>query len=340
MNPHRRLASLALPLLFVAGLGLATLAPAAEAAQAGMRSMTVPGAEPIPVVLFYPSSTPERALPMGPWTARVAPGGAPDQAIKGLIVISHGTGGSEIGHHELASALARAGYLVAALRHPRDNWEDRSLIVSGRYFTERPAQVSRVLDALLADPAWASRIPAGRIGVLGHSAGGFTVLSLAGGKSQLQRVVTHCGNPGEDTMFCDLGKMGGRQAPTPDAQALTQITAAADPRVRAVVALAPMAQVLTPESLAAVKVPTLIYVAEKDRVLIGRYHGLPAAQSIPGAQLRTAAGAGHFAFMSKPSMPLPSDAGDASEDPAGFDRNAFQARLAPEIVSWFDEKLR
>lgn len=48
----------------------------------------------------------------------------------GLIVLSHGTGGTggtELGHGRLAEALAARGYPVAALRHPRDNWQDDSL---------------------------------------------------------------------------------------------------------------------------------------------------------------------------------------------------------------------
>lgn len=58
-------------------------------------------------------------------------------------------------HSTLAQALARNGYLVAALRHPGDNYQDRSLLEKGpeRYFDERPRQASRVIDAILADPA-------------------------------------------------------------------------------------------------------------------------------------------------------------------------------------------
>ena len=90
---------------------------------------------------------------MGPFTAHVAMRAAPDAQVKGLIVLSHGTGGTEVGHTSLAEALARDGYLVAALRHPGDNWQDSSLLSksAARYFTERPQQASRVIDALLKE---------------------------------------------------------------------------------------------------------------------------------------------------------------------------------------------
>ena len=58
--------------------------------------------------------------------------------------------GSELGHSTLAQALARSGYLVAALRHPGDNWQDTSLRDgpgASRYFSQRPAQVSHVIGA-------------------------------------------------------------------------------------------------------------------------------------------------------------------------------------------------
>ena len=147
------------------------LAGQAGAQQAGYRTLTVPGEAPISVALFYPTAATARALPMGPWQPVVAPGAPAGQApLKGLVLISHGTGGSEVGHHHLATRLARDGYLVAALRHPGDNWQDRSMITSGHYFGERPRQVSRVLDALLASPEWGARIPVERIGAakVGH----------------------------------------------------------------------------------------------------------------------------------------------------------------------------
>ncbi len=55
---------------------------------------------------------------MGPFTQRVAMGGKPEDKVKGLILLSHGTGGTEVGHTSLAEGLARQGYLVA---RPADN---------------------------------------------------------------------------------------------------------------------------------------------------------------------------------------------------------------------------
>ncbi len=335
-----------LPIL--ATTALLTLAGHAGAQQAGYRTLTVPGDAPITVALFYPTAAPARTLPMGPWQPVVAPGAPAGQApLKGLVLVSHGTGGSEVGHHNLATRLAKDGYLVAALRHPGDNWQDRSMITSGHYFGERPRQVSRVLDALLASPEWGSRIPAGRIGAVGHSAGGYTVLALAGAEAEPARAAQHCRSVQDDPGFCSLAK-GPAKSPDASAQAVPAQAAAADGqrvsvpdrRIRAVVALAPMAVVFTPESLAAITVPVRVIVAERDAVLVGKYHGGHVAANLPKAQASTAAGAGHFAFMAQASMPLPSDAGDAAANPPGFDRVAYQPELENQVADFFAQQWR
>lgn len=328
----------------LAAAALVGLAGQAGAQQAGYRTLTVPGDAPISVALFYPTAATARALPMGPWQPVVAPGAPAGEApLKGLVLISHGTGGSEVGHHHLATRLAKDGYLVAALRHPGDNWQDRSMISSGHYFGERPRQVSRVLDALLASPEWGARIPVERIGAVGHSAGGYTVLALAGAQAEPERAAQHCRSVQDDPVFCSLAKgpasgpdAKGRVAPPADALRVS----VPDRRIRAVVALAPMAVVFTPESLAAITVPVRVIVAERDVVLVGKYHGGHVVAHLPRAQASTAAGAGHFAFMAQPSMPLPSDAGDAAANPPGFDRVAYQPQLENQVAEFFAQQWR
>ncbi len=316
----------------------------AHAQHAGYRTLTIGGDSPATVALFYPTVVPERTVPMGPWLPILSPGAPASEArLKGLILISHGTGGTELNHHGLGTRLAREGYLVAAVRHAGDNWQDRSLVTSGRYFSERPLQLSRVLDALLASPEWGSRIPTERIGAVGHSAGGYGVLALAGAQADPERSVQHCRVVQDDPGYCALAK-GTAGAEASRTQSAPAASAAAPPsprvsvpdrRIRAVVALAPMAVVFTPESLAAITVPVLVIVAERDTVLNGKYHGGHVVANLPGAQARTAAGAGHFAFMAQATFPLPSAAGDAAANPPGFDRVAYLSQLENQVAEFF-----
>ncbi len=313
-------------------------------AQVGWSQYEIPGkgesTPAITVALFYPSPSPGREIPMGPFSIRAAIRGASEPTVKGLIVLSHGLGGSELAHSRLAEALAARGYLVAALRHPGDNWMDGSLLkkTPERYFYERPRQVSRVLDALLADPIWKDRIARDgkgpRIGTLGHSAGGYTVLALAGGVPDLAQSRKHCREEGQDDpLFC---RTGGTEWPVAPPQAGPPLK---DPRVRAVVAMAPVGVLFTAESLAKVQVPIAIYAGVKDRWLVPRFHAMWVAKNLPGAELHLVPNAWHFAFSDTPSYPIPTPDGDMAADPSGFDRAAFLKGLGPELADFFDKAL-
>lgn len=128
--------------------------------------------------------------------------------------------------------------------------------------------------------------------------------------------------------------MGGSSDPS---RAVPAVETKADSRVRAVVAMAPLGVMFTADSLASIKVPTLIYAAEKDRWLVPRFHAEWIAKNIQGVAFKPVPNAWHFAFMDRPSFPIPSPDGDASADPPGFDRAAFLARLAEEIPAFFDK---
>jgi predicted dienelactone hydrolase len=321
----------------------------AFAFDAGWRQISIPGSSADALItivaLYYPTQAQARAVPMGPFTLHVALQAPPETSVKGLIVLSHGTGGSELGHTTLAEGLAQHGYLVAALRHPGDNWQDHSLFQdsSERYFNDRPRQISRVIDALLADPDWKDRIARDvkgpRIGAVGHSAGGYSVLALAGGQPDLSRVVAHCASQrDDDRIFCSM-----RQRNQPTSTLLASPPSAAtliDRRVRAVVALVPVGVIFSAQSLAEIRIPTAIYEAERDRFLVPRFHAEWVRQNMPGAELHRVPNAWHFAFLDTPSMPIPSEDGDLGANPPGFDRQAFLEQLSSELPAFFDRTLQ
>lgn len=331
---------------------LATLLIAAHANgfEAGWMQIQTAGATPdaakTAVALFYPTMAAPRVVAMGPFSVDAAIGGTPVDKVKALILLSHGISGTELGHSALAQALARSGYLVAALRHPGDNYLDRSLMEKGpeRYFDERPRQASRVIDSILVDPAWKARIAADSqgplVGALGHSAGGYTVLALAGAEPDLSRMKKHCQTEAsEDPIFCSLGRSGDATPPSPVAVA-SPLPSLKDERVRAIVAMAPTGVLLTAGSLASVRAATMIYEAELDRFLVPRFHAEWVASNLPAANLHRVPNAWHFAFMNAPSVSIPSHDGDVAANPPGFDRDAFLKQLGIEIVAFFDKTLR
>ncbi|MGP1691842.1 MAG: alpha/beta hydrolase family protein [Giesbergeria sp.] len=342
----------ALPL--VIAVTCALLQPAANATEAGFRQMTVTAtsadAKPAHFALYYPTPDAARVIPMGPFPQTVAINGAPEPTAKGLIVISHGTVSVNLGFATLAQALARNGYLVASVEQVGDTWQDQSMRATPvRYFAERPRQVSRVIDTLLADPQWRARIANGAdgrplVGAMGHSAGGYTVLALAGGKPVLSRLRAHCGTEAElDPVLCDLShSIGGASVPAGAAADGQEEPVQADTRVRAVMALAPMGVAFSASSLASITVPVAIYAGEKDTFLVPRFHAQWVKENMRGtnATLELVPNAGHYAFMNTPTMDLPSPDGSVAADPAGFDRAAFLDRLAQESIKFFDKNLR
>ena len=100
MQPALRQIALALSGLLLTAHVMAT--------NAGWRQLNIPGstsdAAPIPVALYYPTQGPARSIAMGPFTPNVAIQAPPEATFKGLIVLSHGTGGSELAHSSLAEA--------------------------------------------------------------------------------------------------------------------------------------------------------------------------------------------------------------------------------------------
>lgn len=223
-----------------------------------------------------------------------------------LAVFSHGNGGSYQIYRALLAALVDAGWVVAAFDHPGNHRKDDHLKGTKQNLEDRPRHISLLIDELLAQVP----VDRQRIAAIGHSLGGYTALALAGGQ-------------------------GYSREHEP-------LTVRADPRVQALVLLAPAAfWFLAPESLRAVTVPMLILEAEHDE-LTPAWHGQLIAGGVADrAQVtqRTEAGAGHFSFIS-PFPPAMRRADfPPANDPAGFDREAFHRRYPAEVVAYLNRVL-
>ena len=111
-----------------------------------------------------------------------------------VIVFSHGFHGCPIQARTISAAIADAGYLVIAPQHrdgvcdenkarlsepPEQPWGEDQLWTDATY-RDRADDVRRVIDALRDDPEWRGRADLGRLGLMGHSLGGYTALGLAG----------------------------------------------------------------------------------------------------------------------------------------------------------------
>src|SRR5579862_6869504 len=84
----------------------------------------------VQVVMWYPTSVPEQDFFIGPLAMHATQDAALADGKFGLILFSHGRGGIPLLNRDTAEALARAGFLVAAVQHPGDTRDDRSAIDS------------------------------------------------------------------------------------------------------------------------------------------------------------------------------------------------------------------
>ncbi|WP_144080298.1 alpha/beta hydrolase family protein [Gloeobacter kilaueensis] len=141
----RRLLAIAIGII-ANGLG----AVQAEPLGVGFRQLQLKdpvGGGSMQAVVFYPASGRTKPTTVGLYLVDASPETALLGGKHGLIVLSHGSGGGALGHHDLATALAHRGFIVAAVEHPRDNYHDQSGSGTAAVLIARPRQLSALIDA-------------------------------------------------------------------------------------------------------------------------------------------------------------------------------------------------
>jgi dienelactone hydrolase len=116
-----------------------------------------------------------------------------------LIVFSHGFHGCNTQSSFLMRALAEKGYVVVAPNHrdaacgrlslsrgPEERF-GRPSAWSDHTYEDRRDDIAAVIDALKREVPWSDLVDAKKIGLAGHSLGGYTVVGLAGGWESWQR---------------------------------------------------------------------------------------------------------------------------------------------------------
>ncbi|QIG51218.1 alpha/beta fold hydrolase [Nordella sp. HKS 07] len=237
-----------------------TFAHAADAV--GFRETTLDkgGERPLHVSMWYPTNSDGETAIVGENRAFLGVpairDAAPAPGSQPLVVLSHGYGGSWRNLNWLAEELSRHGYIVAAPDHPGTTTFDQD---PGRaaMLWERPRDLSRVIDALAADASLAGEVDVSRVAAIGHSLGGWTVTALAGAHFETDRFKKDCRN-NTSPRVCVLEKELGLGQPELERDM-------SDPRLKAFVSLdLGLARGFSPESLAALQVPSLVIAAGID----------------------------------------------------------------------------
>ncbi|MGN6459110.1 MAG: alpha/beta hydrolase family protein [Achromobacter mucicolens] len=246
-----------------------------------------------------------------------------------LIVMSHGSAGSYLSHHDTAAALADAGFVVAAINHVGDNAQDKSRQGYLSIFSTRPREVRRLIDYMTGTWPDKARLDPDKIGFFGFSRGGYTGLVLAGAAPDLAAGLAICASQASLPMCRDIAAGRVPQQPYPQ-----------DARIKAAVIADPL-NVFPEEALKRVSLPIQLWASAQGGDGVSPASVQAVREGLGAApDYQVADGAGHFAFLA----PCGAEQAEASpgicREEAGFDRTAFHLDLNARVAAFFKAQLQ
>lgn len=271
----------------------------------GVQVSTLSGEQrkrPLELVVWYPSATTATAqliadtpVFIGDLAVRDAPAA---EGAHPLVVLSHGYRGNWGNQSWLASALVQRGYIVAAVNHPGTTTRDRDPQAAAQLW-QRPLDLQRAIDAVVAQPGRFGRVAKGQIAVVGHSLGGWTALEIAGARFDPERFAEDCSTHAQLSSCSVYQAINPGSHPESTARLRTDLS---DKRVTAIVTLdLGLSRGLSGESLAALAVPALVIAAgAPSEDLPAQLESAHLAKRLPPASSRYVeiADASHFSFLS------------------------------------------
>jgi predicted dienelactone hydrolase len=239
-----------------------------------------------------------------------------DGTTRPLVMFSHGRGSNGLYYAWFAEALASRGYIVAALNHYRANTYDSTIAYLANKLWQRPRDVSLSISFLLNDPFWGKMIDASRIGVAGHSQGGFTALWLGGARI----------NPEKYLAF----QRGWRNNQMVPEYLRNELPLDAGPAL----------DVHDKRRLQQLQAPTYITVGAGDTQAPPKDNAEFAARHVPRAELYVIPGrVDHDIFVNECNEDGKNEFPQACIDAPGVDRGRIHATIGEAAVRFFDASL-
>jgi predicted dienelactone hydrolase len=188
-----------------------------------------------------------------------------------VVMISHGWGSAKESFTWLAAHLASHGFAVAVPQHIGSDRRFQHLFLSGifdedippREYIDRPLDISFTLDELEQRSApggpYQGRLDLSRVGMIGHSLGGYTTFAIAGAPINYPRLQQVCISERPFRFNLSI-YLQCRAAPLPAVGLSLR-----DERVDAAIALNPITSVVQgPSQLEQIAIPTLVATASVD----------------------------------------------------------------------------
>jgi predicted dienelactone hydrolase len=291
--------------------------------------------------LFYPAAPPDGSAPyhMLFFTNLHLYKDAPvvaDALKRPLVMFSHGAGSNGLYYAWFGEYLASRGYLVAMLYHYRANTYDSTTMYLRSKLWQRPRDITLDITNLLRDKVWGPHIDANRIGVAGHSQGGFTALWIGGAKINPDLYLAY-----------QTGWRNNQVVPAYLRKELPLDSGPArnvrDSRVKAAFAMAPGDVTgfgMDEAGLRQLTIPTYIIVGARDTQAPPTENSEFAAKYIPHVQLDVLPGlVDHEIFVNECDALGRDTWPEACIDAPGIDRNKWHDYIGNAALKFFDTNL-
>lgn len=299
------------------------------------------GGRPLNYMLIYPAAPDSAATPVKIFLStnlhmyQDAPVAA-DGRKHPLVVFSHGAGGNGAGYAWFGEYLASHGYFVAMVYHYRANTYDSSALYVRNRLWQRPRDIGLHITHLLEDEAWGPRIDPDRIGVAGHSQGGFTALWIGGAAVNPDRFVAYQRRWKENLVVPAYLREQMRL----DAEPARDVR---DHRIKAAFAMAPgdiQGFGMDEAGLRQMAIPAYIIVGAGDTTTPPEENAGFAAKYIPHAELDVLpVQVGHEIFGNECDEVGRDNYPEACIDAPGVDRASLHAYIGNAALRFFDTKL-
>ena len=321
-------------------LAILPAAMASPGKTVGFQQVSVPDPEgkPIAMAIWYPSDAPAADSPLGMFSQFVATNAPLAGKQLPLILISHGTSGSFASHFDTALALAKAGFVAAAITHTGDSFADQSYTGNQINLIDRPRQIRVALDYLLESWKDHAQLDSERIGMFGFSLGGFTTLVMIGGTPDLTQTAKLCATR-PDAPECTFVKRRHGDQLEPVAVAPVWVH---DERIKAAVIAAPAVGFLFEGGgLKQVSVAVELWCASNDQQAPDAWNSGMVRKELPKPPEEHAVpGVDHFVFLAPCSEALAKAAPAICQDPSGFSRKEFHVSFNRTVVAFFSRELK
>lgn len=253
-----------------------------------------------------------------------------------LVMFSHGRGSNGLVYAWFAEYLAARGYIVAAINHYHANTYDANIAYLANKLWQRPIDIGLAISFLLSDEAWGPAIDPERIGIAGHSQGGFTSLWVGGAKVNADKYLAFQKGWRNNAMVPEHLR---RELPLDAGPALD----VRDDRVKAAFAMAPgllQAFGMDEAGLRQMAIPAYITVGARDTQTPPGPNAEFAAKYIPNAELVVIPGlVDHEIFVNECSEEGRDEFPGACIDAPGVDRAAIHKSVGEAAVRFFGKWL-